>query len=966
MGVMWRVLVCAVALSIVGVASLKSLAEEPKAANAGVTAPEVTSVLKFSFGPAGYKGIEGLSTLRDGFTPVYVTSDYSKEAGFGWVGASGEVRKDWLESRGVLNSRARPGPNDLLAGWIAGGLPFQVDVPNGKYMVTASVGDWGEYEFITYESYTLLYQGKDVFDSLRGKDNLDQWYYANKYADYQTRLNLFDRYVKSRFDVVTKEIHVTDGKITVQARPQSGTNYMGPINYVVITPAAGKEGHEAFLKALEARMREQFDRRFPLQPVKHAYCDAVSDSEKDAGFALIQSEGGKIYPSSHGTRDNRVTKLTGYGTLGQFEAIDFGVVPLSDIGSLTCTVTDLEGPRGAKIPSGEVKVGYVKYWEVVNRDKHVVNVEPYLVMDRNIIPYTEEDISRQWWLVVHVPEDARGGTYKGTVTVKASKAGETAVPLAFDVMAVKLDGPGAVLLLNYTLPWSALFYGDSEAWWTAVEKDLEFQRDYGMTSVAVSDLHLPIDDRDTSEWERFIDTYRKVGMEGPIYMAGTMNLYGRFRNLLDASQEERYVAVFRALEDAARRKRQEVIYSICDETTNDGKEAVAETAARLLHERLPDLKIIGDINGYRELTRCAPYLTAAGFNNGWHGNYGTNRRYHDLIVSTVIDRVKALGAAPWFVNGGTGRYPFGLFLWRMQSFGVAGKCEWHYYAATSDPYNPFDSQELNAFGSLVFPEHIPTLMLEQSRRGINDLRFTRTLERVVAETSGDTRPLVAARAAAAREALDYWMDRLPDRMVTDHTQDGSASYSGAEFTAERLAQARLEMAYHLSRLLELGAPSVRPPEFMLASWEKEERTGWEGIEPAEEHATDGEFSGRMVFARPGQYFDNWGRLRTKDWRGFTSFRFDAFNPESRDVALVFTIRDQLAANFADALAARKTVEVSLKPGENRFVLPLVGITDDGGRRPLDLSCVFNAIFTVKNGPGEVTLYVDNMRLVEDR
>lgn len=441
----------------------------------------------------------------------------------------------------------------------------------------------------------------------------------------------------------------------------------------------------------------------------------------------------------------------------------------------------------------------------------------------------------------------------------------------------------------------------------------------------------------------------------------------RFNNLLDPKQQEDFANVFKRMDAAARKKNQKVIYTVVDEGTNSGEEGISELAARILKEKAPEVRTIGDINGYRELMRCAPWLSAAGFNNGWQGGYSTNREDHMLMVRTVIQRVASMGCEPWFVNGGLGRYPFGVFFWKMQSIGVKGKVEWHFYAATSDPFNPFDATYANAFGSVVFPNRLPTLHLEGSRQGIYDLRYARTLQRVVAEKAGEKDPSVAARVQVAKEALDYWIDQVPDAFETPATGDGSAFYAGKGFPPARLMQFREEMGYHLCRLLKVRGSSLCPPEFVLASWEKDEQNGWtDRIQRVSEHATHGMQAGKLVFkANTETYFDAWGRMRTKDWRGYTSFRLDAFNPQDRDVTLTLVLRDQLASNVSAAVSARKTIAIVLKPGANSFVLPLAGLRDDGGERLVDLSCVFNGFFTMRDRTRDAVVFIDNMRLVQD-
>lgn len=929
-------------------------------AKAAATAP--SEIKLFRFGPQAIAAVD--SPLVKGWKAVSVADDFSQEKGYGWVGASGEVAKGWLETRGALNSKTRRGPNDMLASWVAGGLPFAVSLPNGKYIVTTSLGDWGEFEFIDYTSFALSYQGKEVYKCVRTKDNFDQWYYVNKYVDYEPTLNLYDRYVKSRFTQVTQEVEITDGKLTVQSKSAlPEPRYVGAINFIAISPVSLKDAHEKLLAGLETGMRADFDKKYPLAAVNRGSVDGMTAEEKQLRFAVGDPRGDRVNTNFSINQRNRLARLTGYAAQGEFEAVSFAIVPTADIGPMTVTCSELEGPGGAKISAENIKVGYVKFWDVQDRGKNVVNVEPYLLMDTNTLPRQYNRIAREWRVTIHVPENVPGGAYQGTVAVMGD-AGEMKLPLTFHVLPIKLDALAVNVLLNYDTPGEALFYGDKEARWQRIAKELQMMRDHGMNNVAVGGLHLPISDDDVSDFERFIDLYQKTGFDKPMYVAGTMNMYAQFKNLLDPKQQEAYCEVLRKIADVAARKKQKVIFSLGDECTNDGREAMTQLVAKLVHERMPDLYTISDINGYRELMGAAPYLKAAGFNNGWQGGFSSNRTGHDLLVETVIQRVKSKGCTPWFINGSVGRYPFGVFLWKMQSLGVAGKCEWHFFSCTSDPYNPFDSNQPNAFSSLTFPECIPTMQLEACREGIDDLKYVLTLERVLAEQK-DADPVMAGRAAAARDALDYWMDQIPDRLYSAHTPDGAGQHTGKDFPPERLAQFRQEVAFHLSRLLKLPASDVCPAQALLAGFEGENNGFSNKIKIVQEHATEGKSSGQMTFAGGKGFFDNWGRMLTKDWRGYASLRFDVFNPQDKPVPLELVLRDQLASNVSDQVSARKTILAELKSGPNQVVVNLRGITDDSGKRPLDLSFVFNAFFGLKDVTEDTTLYIDNIRLVQD-
>ncbi len=49
-----------------------------------------------------------------------------------------------------------------------------------------------------------------------------------------------------------------------------------------------------------------------------------------------------------------------------------------------------------------------------------------------------------------------------------------------------------------------------------------------------------------------------------------------------------------------------------------------------------------------------------------------------MIREFLEELQQKTGAIPWFVNAGTGRFPFGLFFWKMTKHGVRGKVEWFY------------------------------------------------------------------------------------------------------------------------------------------------------------------------------------------------------------------------------------------------------------------------------------------------
>jgi len=119
----------------------------------------------------------------------------------------------------------------------------------------------------------------------------------------------------------------------------------------------------------------------------------------------------------------------------------------------------------------------------------------------------------------------------------------------------------------------------------------------------------------------------------------------------------------------------------------------------------------------------APYLNVATFNNGWDGadHHNQGRR---LLNRVFLEELQSkTGAIPWFVNAGSGRFPFGFFFWKMSQYGVKGKVEWYYNLR-------------NEQGSLVRTQGdtvYPTLDYERCREGIDDLKYLCKLESLLAK-----------------------------------------------------------------------------------------------------------------------------------------------------------------------------------------------------------------------------------------
>jgi len=468
---------------------------------------------------------------------------------------------------------------------------------------------------------------------------------------------------------------------------------------------------------------------------------------------------------------------------GEYEPVAFALRPRERLADVTIAGGPLEGPAGT-IGADRVRVR---------------SVEGFHGGGRNILM----DLGRTWdmagwskelfWVTVHVPEGARPGTYRGKVTVTSGGKAVAALDLVCEVLPLALPEPPWTLGFNYSNPKDP----------KAMAAHLADMRAHGMTGVGpLYEFHLPIQDEDTSDLAAFLEAYTKAGFTRPVYFATPMNLtvsaltgYGP----VDSKRfQQKYIEVMRRLWAEARRHEVPVIFSIGDEFTNKGVKGVefAGRLARLTFEELPELITTSDMNGYMEVMAMAPYLNIAAINNGWDGIDHHNKGRRLVNEAFLTELGEKTGAIPWFVNTGSGRFPFGLFFWKMTSCGVIGKIEWYYNLR-------------NGKGSLVRTDGArlsPTLDYERSREGIDDLKYILALESAIA----DAKKAGKAVAEVARgEAL---LKKISDAIIpnwTAYTQGGETFPEDGFHVTDPAKAARLGHFNAIRRAVADAAIAIR-------------------------------------------------------------------------------------------------------------------------------------------------------------
>ena len=447
--------------------------------------------------------------------------------------------------------------------------------------------------------------------------------------------------------------------------------------------------------------------------------------------------------------DPRHAKI--FASLGEYEPFSFLLRPRASLEEVFITASELKAPPGARpIPAENVVVTSVEGFQGGGRD-----ILMRLGRKWNMAAHSTEF----FWCTVKVPPDARPGVYTGQVTVTSRDKPVASIRVALEVLPIRLEDPPLALGFNYSSPKDA----------AALKAHLADMREHGMTCVApLYKFHLPVHDADTSELGEFIEAYRKAGFPGVLYFAAPMGLQlsdlAGYGDETSQRWQQKYIQVMRRLHAETRKHDVPVLMSIGDELTNKGIEGVkiAGRLARFVWEELPEIATTSDMNGYLEVMAMAPYLNVATFNNGWDGADHHNRGRR-LMNRRFLEELRAkTGAIPWFVNAGSGRFPFGFFFWKMARHGVRGKVEWYYNLD-------------NRRGSVVRtrgPTVWPTLDYERCREGIDDLKYLCKLEKLIDQAKK------ANKASDQRAGAEDLLKTIADGIADDWTayQRGGARF----------------------------------------------------------------------------------------------------------------------------------------------------------------------------------------------
>lgn len=734
------------------------------------------------------------SAVWEGFTRVTPTNLFSPETTFGWQTGAGLKAQARAFTNLVENrSRGAQEPPPLWTNPITEDS-ISSDRTN-TFLLQAPPGD--------YELYLVCGSS----DALR-----------DQYFDFTVLVGADQRRVQFeggyQFRTLRFQARVGTDPLAIQFQPRSKWVLNALLAW---TPAEAARVQHDFITPFEewtfrmapaewAKWKE--DPEPPTGPLAPA-----SAADQQRGFTLFTRPYLEcVYPHTPPRPEDLNPALRVFATPGEFEPLNFVVLPRRDLRAAKVTVSAI-GP----VPASNIVVRHVRFLKA--RPNYTVRYRYRTVPDL-LERFETLDLkageNARFWLTLRVPDDAPPGLFTGTVTFQCSD-GRAEVPVTLRVLPFRLRAdPTKLFGIYYRHPYDEMATATDQ-----VSRDY-FRRKaglehadlvaHGTRNVVLSCSGGPADaqGRFQFNWPLLADKialWNQHHFQGPIVLGiNTPGVYRKYmkesfgshlRAVQDPPEEfsRELTALVSAIE-AERQRRQwpEFLYYPVDEPGTDA------AAVNFMFKVLKACKAAW----------VRTYLTA----DPTHEQFEPLRPYVDVWCTqpfspdreTLLADTRARRVEYWcypnHVNGENDHTPvtgarmtYGFGFWRS---GFRALIPWIYSASSGDPFNYLDGSSMDFFNRHE-PDGtpIPVALWEAYREGYDDYRYVYTLEQLIAEAKRSPRPAAQPAAAAAERELQFVWNSI--RVQPKYKQDDL--WSPAEFDVYRwlVAQQILALRDALAR-----------------------------------------------------------------------------------------------------------------------------------------------------------------------
>ena len=513
-----------------------------------------------------------------------------------------------------------------------------------------------------------------------------------------------------------------------------------------------------------------------------------------------------------------------FATPGEYEPVNFVLYAVDDLADVAIEVGDLKSADGVlKAESLELRLVLRR----LMRDLYTVAPDRSTVVSRFLLPYSNLNVPagtfREYHIIVHVPEDAAAGDYKGTIRIAPKNRPSFELPLAMEVLPVRLGPPGDKGYgVYYRFP-------PADGDWSGIETELGDIRSHGGTMLK-ADMGIEyemVDGRvepSDANLRRELDLLRKHRFHGPLpvhtgceHIARLLK-YDAVTDYGDEAARGRFfAAVKHAMQGLAKLSDEypefELMPTHMDEVF--GRDRL-DRYIRLTEavRQAPDLRVYITMHNDPKrdvsemMRRCDPFVDVRCYNGHCMDNYiRAGNSFDDLRRE-----LDAAGDEAWIYHNIRGAfYPAewtrlvnGYYLWISP---LRIHVPWMYYSFKGSPFDATDGPRLRG-GDFAYAvpdpndpaRMIPTRHWEGFREGIDDVRYLYTLESLVEKH---------ASTPAAREAAT-WLKDLRNRVTPTQEEIEAIElespllvYMAGKLDGEACRQIRRQAARHIVRLSEL-------------------------------------------------------------------------------------------------------------------------------------------------------------------
>ncbi len=548
-----------------------------------------------------------------------------------------------------------------------------------------------------------------------------------------------------------------------------------------------------------------------------------TETEKQRGYVVFHRPTCEpIHPNTRPLPHERIESLAAFAAPGQFEPVTFALYPLRALGNLKVRASALSGFAG-EIPADRIDVRLITFWNIGYPAYTTVATYRRVpeLLERVTAHSSPQGQCQRYWLTIHVPDDAKPGLYRGTVTVwddGFDRAIE--IPLTLRVLDFKLrKDPQKHFSAYYSVRDAVTYKGRNEEFIRrATENDYRTMVDFGLDMIPT--FYLSYKDGkiglyNAGELERML----QAGLKGPVPVCGDDAIGGIYRETTPKGKTQdhwrveplpspafydRITAAMRAFEkDRKANGWPEFIYCPVDEVDSGSKEfgvnvysAVKAAGVRTYATKDPIAVDAADYAPHLDIWCSQPYSVP-------YGRIVSQKRfeywcYPNHNACEIRDPLT-------MCKGGRMTYGFGL--WRS---GYTTLIPWHWSWTAEPSAMDYLRGKYSGCGQRIDDEGqvIPTVYWECFRQGGDDGRYLYTLQQAIVEREGSD-------DAACREAVAQGRQLLQETWNAIRVQQ--KYLAGGLWLSEDFDAIRWLLAEQTSRLLKFpAAKTAIAPSVMVA------------------------------------------------------------------------------------------------------------------------------------------------------